>query len=307
MKKIIARILFAVSLTAVVVSCGKDKDDLDAADDLLGLGGDTWEKTAIDNWLYDSLVKPHNIQVKYKWDQSEFDVSKTLVPPDESKIVPIWSMLRQAWIQPYIDVLGLTFFNRYSPKLFVLSGDFSYNANGSITLGTAEGGRKIVLYGANHFRVKGMSGYTASSDSGFVKQFYLQTIHHEFGHILHQTIMYPIEFKRVNPALFSGNNWINISDANARRDGFVTAYASSNYDDDFVETIAIMLIEGKAGFDALISKIPTGTSANGTPQAQAQTYLRQKEAIVVSYFRQAWNVDFYTLQTRCRAALERFI
>jgi len=177
----------------------------------------------------------------------------------------------------------------------------------SITLGTAEGGRKIVLYGANHFLVRGMAGYTASRDSSFVKQFFLQTIHHEFGHILHQTIMYPIEFKRVNPGLFSGNNWINITDANARRDGFVTAYASSGYDDDFVETIAIMLIEGRAGFDALINRIPAGTSGNGTTQAQAQTYLRQKEALVVSYFRQAWNIDFYTLQARCRTALERFI
>jgi len=307
MRKIIANIIIGVSVITAISSCEKDKDDLNAADDLLGLGGDTWESTPIDNWLYDSLVRPHNIQVKYKWDQSEFDVDKTLVPPDESKIIPIWSMLRQAWIQPYVDVLGLPFFNKYSPKLFALSGDFSYNANGSITLGTAEGGRKIVLYGANHFLVRGMAGYTASRDSSFVKQFFLQTIHHEFGHILHQTIMYPIEFKRVNPGLFSGNNWINITDANARRDGFVTAYASSGYDDDFVETIAIMLIEGRAGFDALINRIPAGTSGNGTTQAQAQTYLRQKEALVVSYFRQAWNIDFYTLQARCRTALERFI
>ncbi|MDF2381249.1 putative zinc-binding metallopeptidase [Nostoc ellipsosporum NOK] len=307
MKKITTAILLMIIVPAMMLSCGKDKDNLDAADNLLGLGGDTWVGTAIDSWLYDSLVRPHNIQVKYKWDQSEFDVSKTLVPPDESKIIPIWSMLRQAWIQPYIDVLGLPFFNKYSPKLFVLSGDFSYNANGSITLGTAEGGRKIVLYGSNRFLVRGMTGYSASRDSAFVKKFFLQTVHHEFGHILHQTIMYPIEFKRVNPALFSGNNWINIADTAARRDGFVTSYASSAYDEDFVETIAIMLVEGRDGFNALVNSIPAGTSKNGTTQTQARAYLRQKEAIVVGYFRQAWNVDFYQLQTSCRRALESFL
>lgn len=298
---------FLFVLAGTFVSCDRDKDNLDAADDILGLGGDTWAKSDLDKWLYDSLVKPYNIQVKYKWDQFEFDLNRTLVPPDEAKVIPIWSVLRQAWIQPYIDEVGATFFNKYAPKTFVLSGSNAYNSNGTITLGTAEGGRKIALYSCNSFRVKGMTGYNASRDSSFIKQFFLQTIHHEFGHILHQNIMYPQSFKQVNPGLFNGGNWININDATARRDGFVTSYGSSNYDDDFVEMIAIMLIEGKAGFDALISKIPAGTSVNGTTQAQAQAYLRQKEAIVVSYFRQAWNIDFYSLQRRCRTALERFI
>lgn len=306
MKQMI-KYFFLLILAGTFVSCDQDKDNLDAADDILGLGGDTWAKSDLDKWLYDSLVKPYNIQVKYKWDQFEFDLSRTLVPPEEAKVIPIWSVLRQAWIQPYIDEVGATFFNKYAPKTFVLSGSNAYNSNGSITLGTAEGGRKIALYSCNSFRVKGMSGYNAARDSSFIKQFFLQTIHHEFGHILHQNIMYPQSFKQVNPALFNGGNWININDATARRDGFVTSYGSSNYDDDFVEMIAIMLIEGKAGFDALISKIPTGTSVNGTTQAQAQAYLRQKEAIVVSYFRQAWNIDFYSLQRRCRTALERFI
>lgn len=298
---------FILILAGTVVSCDRNKDDLDAANDILGLGGDTWVSSNMDNWLYDSLIKPYNIQVKYKWDQFEFDLNRTLVPPDEAKVIPIWSMLRQAWIQPYVDEVGAVFFNKYSPKTFILSGSNAYNSNGSITLGTAEGGRKIALYSCNSFRVKGMSGYNAASDSSFIKQFFLQTIHHEFGHILHQNIMYPQSFKQVNPGLFNGGNWININDATARRDGFVTSYGSSNYDDDFVEMIAIMLIEGKAGFDALINKIPTGTSVNGTTQAQAQAYLRQKEAIVVGYFRQAWNIDFYSLQRRCRTALERFI
>ncbi|MFD2920476.1 putative zinc-binding metallopeptidase [Terrimonas rubra] len=306
MKKMIKYFLLFI-LAGTVVSCDRDKDNLDAVDDIVGLGGDTWERSDIDNWLYDSLVRPYNIQVKYKWDQFEFDLNRTLVPPDEAKIIAIWSMLRQAWIQPYIDEVGAAFFNKYSPKTFVLSGSNAYNSNGSITLGTAEGGRKIALYSCNSFRVRGMNGYNAARDSSFIKQFFLQTIHHEFGHILHQNIMYPQSFKQVNPALFNGGNWINIDDATARKDGFVTSYGSSNYDDDFVEMIAIMLVEGKAGFDAIINRIPSGTSINGTTRAQAQAYLRQKEAIVVSYFRQAWNIDFYSLQRRCRTALERFI
>jgi substrate import-associated zinc metallohydrolase lipoprotein len=119
--------------------------------------------------------------------------------------------------------------------------------------------------------------------------------------------MYPAAFKKVNPDLFNGQNWINVSDANARRDGFVTSYASSGFDDDFVETIAMLLVNGKQGFDYLVNSIPAGFSINGTSRAQAQEYLREKEAIVVNYFKQSYNVDFYALQARCRAALNKYI
>lgn len=100
---------------------------------------------------------------------------------------------------------------------------------------------------------------------------------------------------------------INVSDGDAKRDGFVTSYASSGFDDDFVETIAILLINGKTGFDYIVNSIPAGTSVNGTTRAQAQEYLRQKEAFVVNYFKQSYNIDFYALQARCRTALSKYI
>jgi substrate import-associated zinc metallohydrolase lipoprotein len=275
--------------------------------DLNGLGGDKWTQTQIDKWLYDSLTVPYNIGVKYKWDEFEFDISRTLVPPDEAKVIPLWRVLNDVWIKPYVAEAGLVFFNKFSPKNFILAGSNSYNDNGSIILGTAEGGRKIVLYAVNKFRVKGDPDYNPATDSTFIKTFFIQTIHHEFGHILHQNIMYPASFKKVNPDLFNGQNWINVSDANARRDGFVTSYASSGFDDDFVETIAILLVNGKQGFDYIVNSIPPGTSINGTTREQAQEYLRDKEAIVVNYFKQSYNIDFYSLQARCRNALNKYI
>jgi len=71
-------LLFFFGLT-VLVSCKKE-DPLDV-DNITGLGGDTWVKTPLDQWLYDSLVVPYNIATKYKWDQSELDLNKDIVPP----------------------------------------------------------------------------------------------------------------------------------------------------------------------------------------------------------------------------------
>ena len=124
-----------------------------------------------------------------------------------------------------------------------------------------------------------------------VKQM-LHTIHHEFAHILHQTIMYPEEFKRITPSYTA--SWNDFSLADARSRGFITEYARSNPDDDFVEMISIMLIEGEDGFDEIVESVP----------AAAQESLRQKEQVVVRYFKEAWNIDFYSLQERSQDAIE---
>lgn len=283
-------------------SCKEEK--MDPVEDIPGLGGDTWVKGTVDNWINDNFTTPYNISVKYKWDQFEFDnVLKTLVPADEAQVIPLLTSINTAWAKPYAEEAGKVFFNKYSPKLFVLSGSVEYNIDGSVTGGQAEGGRKIVMMGVNGFKVKGMTGYNAQRDSVYAKFFVFHVIQHEFAHILHQNKLYPKEWKDITAGKFYGGNWINFDDAYANRDGFITAYAASGFDDDFAETVAVMLMEGKAGFEKIVNSIPEGTTSKGTTKAQAQSALRQKEAMVVAYYKNAWNIDFYALQTKTRKAM----
>jgi substrate import-associated zinc metallohydrolase lipoprotein len=242
---------------------------------------------------------PYNIATKYKWDQFELDLNKTIVPPKEEKVIPVMRSVKKVWMEPYILQGGEFFFKKYSPKLFVLAGSANWNLDGSITLGTAEGGRKIVLYLLNDFKNKSMPGYLPS-DSVIPKQMY-HVIHHEFAHILDQNIRRPTSFDDVTKGFYTAD-WINTNDVAARQDGFVTAYALSSPAEDFAEMVSIMLIEGKAGFDNIVNSI-TGTSTRGTTAAEAQAKLRQKESIVLNYYKQAWNIDFYTLQLRVRNAI----
>ncbi|MCF2491991.1 MULTISPECIES: putative zinc-binding metallopeptidase [Dyadobacter] len=305
MIKQLHKLFFAALFLTVGLSSCKE-EEIGEAEDIPGLGGDEWVQGPIDKWILDSLVTPYNISAKYKWDQFEFgNITKTLVPPDESQVVPLLSTIKKAWTMPYVQEAGKVFYNKFSPKFFILSGSNEYNAEGSVTLGTAEGGRKVVLFGVNLFKIKGMAGYDAARDSSFVKDWFLHTIHHEFGHILHQTVLYPVEYKAVSRSLYQGGNWINWSDNDARRDGFITAYSSLNFDEDFVEMIAMMLTEGKAGFDKIVNAIPEGTSPRGTTKAQAQAALRQKEAIVVAYYKNTWKIDFYSLQNRVRGSMNK--
>jgi len=302
----ISNIVFVIIAAALFTSCKKEDFNPADAQNINGLGGDTWAKGPIDQWIYDTLTVPYNISIKYKWDQFEdlADITKVLVPPKEEYIVPILSAVRKVWIDTYIAESNEAFFKKLCPKYFYLIGSPAFEQNGAIKLGVAEGGRKIILLAINYSKVKGMADYNPA-DSFWIKEMF-HTIHHEFGHILHQNVLYPQDFKNLNPNLIT-SNWQDYSDQQALSDGFISAYAMNTIDDDFVETISLMLVNGRAGFEKLIASIPPGITGRGTTQAQAVERLRAKESIVVNYYKQVYNIDFYSLQSRVHTAVESMI
>ena len=141
-------LLFAVSMLA-----GCEKED-EADTPLPDLGGETWAKGPLDDWLYENFVVPFNIEVKYRFDRYEVALNKVLAPVREDKVIPVMETIRKTWIEPYEKEAGDAFIKRLAPKQFVLIGSAEYNSNGTITLGTAEGGRKVVLFVVNDFDPK---------------------------------------------------------------------------------------------------------------------------------------------------------
>ena len=293
---------FVLACCIFLFSCTKDSINPADAENINNLGGDTWAPGPIDNWISDTLTAPYNISVKYKWNQFEDlgDITAILVPPKEENVIPVLSAIRQVWINPYIAEAGEDFFKKTTPKYFYMVGSPAFNDNQSIKLGVAEGGKKIILLAVNLTKFKTMPGYNAA-DSFWAKEMF-HVINHEFGHILHQTVLYPQDFKNLNSNLLT-SNWTDYSDEEAPRDGFVSAYAMNNSDDDFVETISLMLVNGRPWFENLIASIPDGVTDRGTTKETAIAHLRSKESIVVNYYKQVWNIDFYSLQTRVRNAV----
>ncbi|TXK44278.1 hypothetical protein FVR03_13945 [Pontibacter qinzhouensis] len=278
MKKYLLNIGLLLLAATFTTSCS-DEEEVDISH--IDFTPDSWTPGAVDNWLLQNFVMPYNIEVKYRFDRNELALDRVLAPVREDKVIPVMETIKYTWIDPYETEAGSSFIKRLSPKQFVLVGSASYNNNGTITLGTAEGGRKIVLFVINNF---------AKTEKGEVRQM-LHTIHHEFAHILHQTIMYPQPYRNISTGYTASWNDYSLEEALSR--GFVTQYARSSPDEDFVEMISIMLIEGKVGFDAIVNSAP----------AEAQPLFRQKEQLVVQYFKDAWNIDFYSLQTKTQTAI----
>jgi substrate import-associated zinc metallohydrolase lipoprotein len=274
------------SILVLFFSCRKE-DELNVTQPV-GLGGDTWARGAIDKWLLDSLTTPYNIGVKYRWEPWESAIDETLTPPDESKIIPAMSAVKRVWIDPYTAETGSELFiKRFAPKQFALVGSVQYNANGTVVLGQAEGGNNIIFFDINQ-------NYDKNNITSVKRM--IHTSHHEFAHVLHQNVLFPQEYKFISSNLGMPGytaTWFNVSEAEALSWGYITPYAMATYNEDFVEMVANMLMEGKPRFDEIVA----------STNAAAQTSLRQKEQIVVTYFREVWNIDFYSLQRRVQTAL----
>lgn len=281
--KLTNRIILILLLIAAFSTSCKKEEDLGSSNIIVV----TPDRQGLDKWIYDNYVTPLNIEVKYKWDDSELDLDKKLVPPLESQVQPYLDVVKKVWIDPYTDakiVPDQTFLKRLSPKQLVLVGSLNYNTDGTVTLGTAEGGRKIVLYEVNTFN--------KANKEQVVRM--LHTMQHEFGHILHQNKMYPTDFKKITPKYTA--TWTNYSLETAYKDGYISQYARSNPDEDFVEMIAALLTMSSTEYNTLLTNIESA-------YPDGADKIRQKEKYVANYYKDKYNIDIYALQKRIADAM----
>ena len=263
-----------VLLSAVVLlgSCAGDEPLKESQLDL-----STPPKTALDNWIDTNYLLPYNINVQYKWNPNVVDNNRFLYPPIQAKVQPVLEIVQKIWLESYKTVAGPNFVKNIAPREFVLVGGVNLNTTGTITLGLAEGGKRITFFETDNVDKKNRAN---------IKRF-LRTIQHEYIHILNQTK--PFDEKSmatITPTGYS-SAWYNTSDAVALEEGFLTAYAKSNINEDFAETAATILVSSKAEYAAILAAIVS-------PAARAS--IKSKEAIVVKYYKDAFNIDLYKLR-----------
>lgn len=282
MKKIIYSI-FAVMMSLSVISCSKSDDNLDV--DLSKFNTDITKENDIDKWLTTTFVNPYNIEVVYRYERNFTDVARDISPVYYEKVEPMMTAVLKTFLKTYEEVAGKAFIKKYTPKQFVLYGSPSYNDNGSITLGTADNGRRIVLYELNSL------DFTKPAQ---VKR-PIHTIHHEFTHILNQNIEIPPAFEQISKSDYTAD-WTGSANtaAVAKSLGFITQYSRSSFGEDFAEMTSFLLVDGQIAFENYCS----------TTNAKAAADLRAKEKLVIAYFKDYYNIDFKILQAAVQKSLK---
>lgn len=250
-KYIISSLLLAGSMGFVLSSCSEDKLDPNSIfpeiDERLDPSSATYQ---LDVFLRDNYLKPYNLDFRYKMQDVGTNMNYNLVPATYANSVDLAVLTKYLWFDAYAEVVNEDFLKLYGPRIIHLIGSPAYNpTSGTMILGLAEGGIKVSLFRVNEMNI---------NDFYTMNDYYFKTMHHEFSHILHQTKTYPSEFNTVSVGHYDSNNWSSRDEGVVNSLGFVTNYASSEFREDFAESIATFIVLTDKQWERIYDKARRG-------------------------------------------------
>lgn len=162
------------------------------------------------------------------------------------------------------------------------------NTTGTRTLGLAEGGQRVSLFQIDYLNKNSRPDVTE----------FIHTIQHEYVHILNQTKPFDEQaWSKLTPSGYT-TSWYVEEIEDSRELGFITSYARLNIYEDFAETASTILTSSEAEYDAILASITD-------PEARAN--IQKKEAIVVQYYKDAFDIDFYALRDEAQKTQTLFL
>ncbi|MBD1420439.1 zinc-binding metallopeptidase [Sphingobacterium chuzhouense] len=275
--KMIKKLNVLLFSSLLLFSCSEDSLDPDSI-----FVDQEIDRNELDNYIEETYTEDYNIAIVYKFVEPESDYNYNLSPARYESAVRMTKLLYYLGIEPYDKITGSKEFIRaYFPKLLNYIGSPAYRNNGTFVLGTAEGGIKITLYALNDLTA------ATSTNIPFLNYYYFHTMHHEFAHILHQTKDYPSSFREITGSGYVADAWSDVyDDDSAVADGFISAYASKEANEDFVETYSFYITLSPQEWEARIS---SGGEAG-------QEIIEAKLDIVRTYFLNTWDIDLDELR-----------
>ena len=274
MKKINYMLLIATVL-ALLSSCSEDK-----------LSGDTIfseaspQRDAFDEWLLKNYTYPYNVDFKYRMEDIESDMKYTLVPADSAKSAKLAIIVKYLWFDAYSEVINAEFVKLNVPRTIHLIGSPAYNSEGTMVLGTAEGGLKVTLYMVNWLTEDMLRDYAT------MNEYYFHTLHHEFTHILNQKKPYDTSFDLITESGYVSGDWYMKTDNEAHTAGFVTPYAMSEPVEDYAEMMSVYVTSSPEEWNAIIADAGV----------EGARLINNKLEMVRSYMNEQWNLDMDDLR-----------
>ena len=291
MKKYIYSIAI-VLIAFCASSCLRDRIEAESV-----IKDSTVEQNDFDKWLEANFLKPYNIEFKYRYALNESDMGFYTVPADVQSSIIYAHLVKYLCIDTYDEIAGVTFTRSYFPKMFFLIGTWEYRNNGSIVLGTAEAGKKIMLAGVNELPDV-FAYYEGAELDDYLNTYYIKTIHHEFTHILNQTKVYSDGFKLITPATYVADACFD-TDNYWRGRGYITAYAQSEPREDFAELLSEYVTHTAAWWEEQMQAASDETEIVHETDPSAEngaTLIKSKIDIVRDYMQSSWGIDIDELR-----------
>jgi substrate import-associated zinc metallohydrolase lipoprotein len=241
----------------------------------------------LDQYIQTNFIDKYGVAVRYKFVDRYVEQGKRVTPPKREVIEPMLDFLTSFWAEPFQQVPnGDAFFKSHVPAEIVLIGSSIYNADGTVTLGTADAGARITLTEVNDVDI--------NNKAWILRQ--LGTIYHEFAHIVHQRYNLPPNFQNISPQGYTSlGSWYNLTDEEALERGFVSPYATATFNEDFAETVAHLLFEDDF-YDRFINDETNCTDASCVARNEGRAKLRQKYNAIIAHYKQYTGVDLLAVR-----------
>jgi len=275
MKRYIYTVLSAAAVMLALAGCRNEE-----LDPVSVIVIDQYEQNDFDRWLEANFVNPYNIDFDYRYQMKESDLNYYTVPADMDCSIMMAHLVKYLCVDTYDEVAGADFTRGYFPKMFFLIGEWEYRNNGTYILGTAEGGKKILLSGLNYLPT------ILAKGADYLNHYYIKTIHHEFTHILNQTKEYPADFQLITGSGYVADSWSE-SPYNSEylKNGYISSYAQHSPGEDFAEMLSIYVTNPQSYWDEQLSG--AGDSAK---------YITEKLDAVRAYMSESWGIDIDVLR-----------
>lgn len=298
MKRYIALTFVCLGMAVALASCRKETLSPESV-----ITVDAQTKNDFDKWLDANYVHPYNIQVKYRYEMNESDMNYFTIPAEYEYSIVMAHLVKYLCVETYDEVAGITFTRNYFPKMFFLTGEWEYRNNGTIILGTAEGGKKIFLAGVNLLNETMEKGYGDFYGDPIesLNHYFIKTIHHEFTHIMNQTKEIPADFQLVTGDKYVGDMWSEEPyDKEYLANGFITAYSQNSYQEDFAEMLSTYITNDASQWEEWLEEADKAAAEKAKKTGETTTapseLLSSKLDIVRRYMKESFNIDIDVLR-----------
>ena len=287
-------------------------------------------RTAMDEYIEREITSPYNIQIYYRYTESEIGRNWVTSPADEYNSLQFVNVLKYLFLEPYTEVMGVNFVRRFTPQAFVLTGLLAYNPppSNSNTRASTVNGIKIIFMNINSFDFPSLGKYYHTLDSlgkvletdpsvqsdydawktwldgqnttylDRLKDVYLRTMYHEAAHTFHQRVEPTTDFDKITSLDYRQADWIagwTREKKNSLHYGFITNYASQEPHEDFAELFGNYVIMSADEWEAKLASadvVPEGRTRSG------RSIIEEKIRIIKDYMSNTWGLDMDKLRAQ---------
>jgi substrate import-associated zinc metallohydrolase lipoprotein len=239
-------------------------------------------KNELDQFIDEHFIQEFGMAIRYRFVDRYVSPTQRVTPPRLEVVRPMLDFIDEFWIDPYLSVEnGEEFFRAHVPAEIVLLGGLIYNENGTVTLGTADAGAQITFTDVNSIDM--------NDNDWLLLQ--LQTVYHEFAHIVHQRYKLPNAFETISPQGYtSAGAWFTLSDEEALERGFVSPYATASPNEDFAETVSHFLFDANF-YENYINLESNCTSPQCETRNEGRIMVREKLNSITAHYLKVTGVN----------------